>query len=93
MLVLGVAAIVGLNIWTAAERGDWWTAASTIAAVAAVAALLLVVYVRFRRRELHDPRFVQDKLRREAWREARVSRRRYRGDDSRGSDWARGRRG
>jgi hypothetical protein len=68
ILLLGVAAIVGLNIWTAAERGDWGTAASTIAAVAGVAAVVLVVYVRFGRRDLHDPRLVQEKLRREAWR-------------------------
>jgi hypothetical protein len=65
---LGAVAIGGITSWSAWERGDWATAAMTIAGLLGAIALSSAAYLRFSRRELHDPRLVQEKLSREACR-------------------------
>src|SRR5947208_827501 len=68
IVVLAAAAAVGLNAWSAWQRGDWGTVALTAIGLLTVAGLGLAAYLRFGRRELHDPKLVQEKLRREACR-------------------------
>ena len=65
---LGLAAVVGLNAWSAWQRGDWRTVALITAGLLGAAGLGLLAYLRFGRRELHDPRLVQEKLSRDACR-------------------------
>jgi len=65
---LGLAAVVGLNAWSAWQRGDWPTVALTAAGSLGTAGLGLAAYLRFGRHEMHDPRLVQEKLSREACR-------------------------
>lgn len=65
---LGLAAVVGLNAWSAWQRGDWGTVVLTTAGLVGCIGLALAAYLRFGRRELHDPRLVQEKLSREACR-------------------------
>jgi hypothetical protein len=65
---LGLSAVVGLNAWNAWQRGDWGALVLTTAGLAGAIGLALAVYLRFFRRELHDPRLVQEKLCREACR-------------------------
>ena len=56
------------NSWSAWQRGDWATAAMTIAGLVGVIAIGSAAYLRFGQKELHDPRLVQEKLSREACR-------------------------
>jgi hypothetical protein len=65
---LGVFGVAGLNSWSAWERGDWVTAAMTIAGLLGVIVVGSAAYLRFGQKELHDPRLVQEKLSREACR-------------------------
>jgi hypothetical protein len=65
---LGVGALVGLNTWSAWQRGEWSTVVLAIVGLIAAVALGLAAYVRFGRRELHDPKLVEEKLRRDACR-------------------------
>ena len=68
IVVLAAAGAVGLNAWSAWQRGDWGTVALTAVGLCSVAGLGLAAYLHFGRRELHDPKLVQEKLRREACR-------------------------
>jgi hypothetical protein len=65
---LGLAAVVVLNAWTAWQRGDWAAIVVPIAGLVFASALATALYLRLVRRDLHDPRLVQDKLSREACR-------------------------
>jgi hypothetical protein len=65
---LGLSALVGLNIWSAWQRGEWLTIVGSIVALLSAAMLGLGAYLRFGRKELHDPRLVQEKLKRDACR-------------------------
>jgi hypothetical protein len=59
---LGLSAVVGLNAWNAWQCGEWGALVLTTAGLAGAIGLALAVYLRFFRRELHDPRLVQEKL-------------------------------
>jgi hypothetical protein len=65
---LGVAALIGLNVWNAWQRGEWLTIVILIVGLLSATILGLAAYLRFGRKELHDPRLVQEKLKREACR-------------------------
>src|SRR5262249_11527767 len=65
---LVLAALVALNGWTAWQRGDWAAIVVPIAALVFAISLAAALYLRFVRRDLHDPRLVQEKLSREACR-------------------------
>jgi hypothetical protein len=65
---LGLAAVVGLNAWSAWQRGDWSTVALTAAGLLSALGLGVLAYMHFGHRELYDPRLVQEKLSREACR-------------------------
>jgi hypothetical protein len=65
---LGLAVLVSINAWSAWERGDWGEIVLGAAGLAGVIGIAIAVYLRFARRELHDPRLVQEKLSREACR-------------------------
>jgi hypothetical protein len=65
---LGVGALLGLNAWNAWQRSDWATVALTIIGLLGAAGLGRAAYLRFGRRELHDPRLVHEKLKCDAWR-------------------------
>jgi hypothetical protein len=64
----GVAALVGLNVWNAWQREEWLTIALLIVGLLSAATLGTAAYLRYGRKELHDPRLVQEKLKREACR-------------------------
>ncbi len=68
LFALGLAAVVGLNGWTAWQQGDWFALMATVVGLVAVIGLGLAAYLRFGRRDLHDPRLVQDQLSRDACR-------------------------
>lgn len=68
MFGVALAVVVGLNTWSAWQRGDWAAIVLTATALAGVIATAVAVYLRFFRRDLHDPRLVQEKLSREACR-------------------------
>jgi len=68
LLGIGLAAVVGLNAWSAWQQGDWIALVGMVAGLVAAIGLGLAVYVRYARRDLHDPRLVQDKLSRDACR-------------------------
>ena len=68
MFGLGAGALIGLNVWSAWQRDDWGTVALLTVGLMAAAGLGLAAYLRFGRRQLHDPRLVQEKLKREACR-------------------------
>jgi len=65
---LGVGALVGLNTWSAWQHGEWSTVIVAIVGLIAAVALGLAAYLRFGRRELHDPKLVEEKLKRDACR-------------------------
>jgi len=55
---LGVAAIVGLNAWSAWQRAEWLTIALWIGGLLAAMILALAAYLRFGRSNLYDPKLV-----------------------------------
>lgn len=55
---LGVAAIVGLNAWSAWQRAEWLTIALGIGGLLAAMILALAAYLRFGRSNLYDPKLV-----------------------------------
>lgn len=68
ILALGITALVGLDIWTAWQQSDWGTVVLLTVGLLAVAGIGLGIFLRFGRRQLHDPRLVQEKLMRDACR-------------------------
>src|SRR5262249_49293789 len=58
---LGLAVLVALNAWTVWQRGDWAAIVLSIAGLAGAIGIAIAMYLRFVRRDLHDPRLVQDK--------------------------------
>ena len=68
MFALSAVALVGLNAWSAWQRDEWQTVGLSAVGLIAVCLLGLGVYLRFGRRELHDPKLVQEKLMRDAYR-------------------------
>ena len=58
----GAGALVGLNTWSAWQRGDWSTVILLIVGLLAAGLLGLAAYPRFGLRELHDPKLVREKF-------------------------------
>ena len=65
---LGAAALAGLSMWSAWQRADWGAVALTTFGLLGAAGFGLAAYLKFGRRELHDPKLVQEKLKRDACR-------------------------
>ena len=65
---LGLAVLVALNAWAEWQRGDWAAIVLSAAGGGVAIGIAIAVYLRFVRRDLHDPRLVQEKLSREACR-------------------------
>jgi hypothetical protein len=68
LFALGLAAVMGLNAWTAWQQDDWFALMAIAGGTVAGFGLAIAAYLRFGRRHLHDPRLVQDKLSRDACR-------------------------
>ncbi|MBV8720448.1 MAG: hypothetical protein JOZ65_35740, partial [Chloroflexi bacterium] len=62
---VGLAILVALNAWAAWQRGDWVGVVLLAAGLTCAVGISVAVYLRFGRRDLHDPRLVQDKLSRQ----------------------------
>jgi hypothetical protein len=60
--------VAGLNAWTAWDQGDWIAVGRIVIGFLAAIGVCLAICVRLVRRDLHDPRLVQDKLGRDACR-------------------------
>jgi hypothetical protein len=65
---LGILAAVGFGLYDSWNRGDWEMVSASIAGSVAAIGLGVGLYLRFGRRELYDPKLVQDKLSRDACR-------------------------
>jgi hypothetical protein len=68
MFALGAVALVGLNAWSAWQREEWFIAGLSIGGLLIAIIVGLGLFMRFGRKELHDPKLVQEKLMRDAYR-------------------------
>src|SRR5262249_55381483 len=59
MVGLGLVVLVAVNAWAAWERGDWASIVVPTVGLVFAISLAAALYVRFVRRDLHDPRLVQ----------------------------------
>ncbi len=55
-------AVVGLDAWRAVQQADWPGAVLALGCLLGAIGLSIAAYLRFFRRELHDPRLFQEKL-------------------------------